>query len=242
MNKHICIKSLCLALVLFCAGFSAKAQQTETSVFINATLPVGQFNDQVELTEFGQFTPMNRTNVAQAAAGGLGFTARFGMWFDVGVGQLQPFVEASFLWNNSRKYVRDIYDNNERNDSMQSYPTAPQYFNIPVMLGLKYRYDITADLRPFAELGIGYDLLIITKNGYPSERYSYKMNDTIKTGLRIDSLGTYLGEHVSASLFYMGLGSHRIEYTSKSFKPEGDDFNATKRSLGVLGLRVGFHF
>ena len=55
-------------------------------------------------------------------------------------------------------------------------------------------------------------------------------------------LGTYLGEHVSATLFYMGLGSHRIEYTAKSFKPEGDDFNATKRSLGVLGLRVGFHF
>lgn len=240
MNKHICIKSLCLALVLFCAGFSAKAQQTETSVFINATLPVGQFNDQVILLDDeNNFAPMNRTNVAQAAAGGLGFTARFGMWFDVGVGQLQPFVEASFLWNNSRKYVRDSYDNNERNDAMQSYPTAPQYFNIPVMLGLKYRYDITADLRPFAELGIGYDLLIITKNGYPSERYSYKMNGQL---CWMGGLGTYLGEHVSASLFYMGLGSHRIEYTSKSFKPEGDDFNATKRSLGVLGLRVGFHF
>lgn len=240
MNKHICIKSLCLALVLFCAGFSAKAQQTETSVFINATLPVGQFNDQVILLDDeNNFAPMNRTNVAQAAAGGLGFTARFGMWFDVGVGQLQPFVEASFLWNNSRKYVRDSYDNNERNDAMQSYPTAPQYLNIPVMLGLKYRYDITADLRPFAELGIGYDLLIITKNGYPSERYSYKMNGQL---CWMGGLGTYLGEHVSASLFYMGLGSHRIEYTSKSFKPEGDDFNATKRSLGVLGLRVGFHF
>lgn len=239
MSKHICIKSLCVALVFFCASFTAKAQQIETSVYLNGTLPVGQFNDQVELTEFGQFTPMNRTNVAQAAAGGLGFTARFGMWFDVGVGQLQPFVEASFLWNNSRKYVRDIYDNNERNDTMKSYPTAPQYFNIPVMLGLKYRYDITADLRPFAELGIGYDLLIITKNGYPSERYSYKMNGQL---CWMGGLGTYLGEHVSATLFYMGLGSHRIEYTAKSFKPEGDDFNATKRSLGVLGLRVGFHF
>ena len=163
MNKHICIKSLCLAVVFICASFGAKAQQTETSVFINATLPVGQFNDQVSLFDDieNTFTPMNRTNVAQAAAGGIGFTARFGMWFDVGVGQLQPFVEASFLWNNSRKYVRDSYDNNERNDIMQSYPTAPQYFNIPVMLGLKYRYDITADLRPFAELSIGYDLLII---------------------------------------------------------------------------------
>ena len=241
MNKHICIKSLCLALVFLCAGFSAKAQQTETSVFINATLPVGQFNDQVSLFDDieNTFTPMNRANVAQAAAGGIGFTARFGMWFDVGVGQLQPFVEASFLWNNSRKYVRDIYDHNDRNEFMQSYPTAPQYFNIPIMLGLKYRYDITADLRPFAELGIGYDLLIITKNGYPSERYSYKMNGQL---CWMGGLGTYFGEHVSTTLFYMGLGSHRIEYTAKSFKPEGENFNATTRSLGVLGLRVGFHF
>ena len=239
MNKHISIKSLCLAAALLLAGVGAKAQQTETSVFLNGILPVSEFNDQVDLNEYGIFTPMNRTNVAKAAAGGLGATARFGMWFDVGVGQLQPFVEASFMWNNSRKYVRDAYDNNERNDSMQCYPTVPQYLNIPVLLGLKYRYDITTDLRPFAELGIGYDLLIITKNGYPTESYRYKLNGQLSW---MGGVGTYLGEHVSVSLYYMGLGSHRIEYTSKSYKPEGDDFNATKRNLGVLGLRVGFHF
>ena len=173
MKKHVSIKSLCVAVALLCIGFGARAQQTETSVFINATLPVGQFNDQVELNEFGIFTPMNRTNVAQAAAGGLGFTARFGMWFDVGVGQLQPFVEASFLWNNSRKYVRDIYDNNERNDSMQSYPTAPQYFNIPVMLGLKYRYDITADLRPFAELWAALAPILANTSAPPSSTWDW---------------------------------------------------------------------
>lgn len=240
MDKKIYIKSLCLGLALLCAGHAAKAQQPETSVFLNGTLPVAEFNNSVNLEPYGTFQVMDRSQIAKGASAGLGATARFGLWFDVGVGELQPFAELSFMWNSSGPSIRKAYDNNA--DSLKAYPTAPHYINLPIMLGLKYRYKLTADVQPFAELGIGYDILFITKNGYPSETFRYKTTGKLAW---MAGVGTYLGEHVSASLYYMGMGNHYIEYAKNSatIPSEVENFDTRPGSrLGVLGLRVGFHF
>ena len=240
MRKSNHFKGLVIATALLFAGFGVRAQQLETSVFLNGILPVAQFNNEVNLEPLGTFEPMTSENIAKGAAGGLGGSARIGMWFDVGVGQLQPFFEAGFLWNNSRSYIRNKYDNNERNNVLQQRPKAPQYFNLPLMLGLKYRYDITPDVRPFVELGLGYDLLFISKNGYPTQTFRYKPSGEFSWMI---GAGTYLGEYVSVSLFYMGLGNHHIDYSSRSYQPEAIDYSTVyRRSLGELGLRVGFHF
>lgn len=238
MNKSSYIKSLCLCAVLLFAGVRAYAQQTETSVFINGTLPVAQFNNAVELEPFGSFAVLDRNNIGKGASAGLGFTGRFGLWFDVGVGELQPYAEASVLWNNSGSKIRKAYDNHA--DSLGKYPTFPQYLNIPVMLGLKYRYNLMPDVRPFAEVAIGYDMLIITRNGYPSQSYRYKLTGELAW---MAGIGTYLGEFVSVNLYYMGLGNHYIEYTAKSASPTEEIFEGRPSSrMGVMGLRVGFHF
>ena len=239
MNKSRYIKSLCVGIALLCAGYTVKAQQIETSVFLNGTLPVAQFNDNVNLEKYGpeSFQVLDRSQIGQGASAGLGATARFGLWFDVGVGELQPFVEVSFLWNNSGPSIRKAYDNNK--DSLNQYPTAPQYLNLPVMLGLKYRYKLMPDLQPFAELGIGYDFLFITKNGYPAHTYYYKPSGGLAWMV---GLGTYLGEHVSVSLNFTGLGNHLIDPTSKSADDPNEYTERTRSSIGTLGLRVGFHF
>lgn len=239
MDKSKYFKTLCLGIALMCTGYTMKAQQIETSVFLNGTLPVAQFNDDVNLEPFGAFEVMKRSDIGKGASAGLGATARFGLWFDVGVGELQPFAEISLLWNNSGPSIRKTYDNNA--DSLNQYPTAPHYLNLPVMLGLKYRYKLMPDLQPFAELGIGYDFLFITKNGYPSSTFYYKPSGGLAWMV---GLGTYLGEHVSVSLNFTGLGSHLIEPTQKSAVDpyEGSYTGRTRTSLGTLGLRVGFHF
>ena len=241
MTKSRYIKSLCLGFALLFAGFTAKAQQVETSIFLNGTLPMAQFNDNVNLVPFDEtsFHVLDRSQIGKGAACGLGATARFGLWFDVGVGELQPFAEISFLWNNSGPSIRKAYDSHA--DSLNQYPTAPQYLNLPIMLGLKYRYKLMPDLQPFAELGIGYDFLFITKNGYPSSTFHYKPNGGLTW---MFGLGTYLGEHVSVSFNYTGLGSHLIEPTSKSAPAPFEETytGRTRASLGTLGLRVGFHF
>ena len=239
MSKSSYIKLLCLGLALMCAGYTAKAQQFETSVFLNGTLPAAQFNDNVNLKPFGDFLVLDRSQIGKGASAGLGATARFGLWFDVGIGELQPFAEVSFFWNNSGPSIRKEYDSNA--DTLNQYPTAPHYLNLPLMLGLKYRYKLMPDLQPFAELGIGYDFLFITKNGYPTATYYYKPSGGLAWMV---GLGTYLGEHVSVSLNYTGLGNHLIEPTKKSAPDPNEEkyTGRTRTSLGTLGLRVGFHF
>ena len=103
------------------------------------------------------------------------------------------------------------------------------------------KWKLMPDLQPFAELGIGYDFLFITKNGYPSSTFHYKPNGGLTW---MFGLGTYLGEHVSVSFNYTGLGSHLIEPTSKSAPDPFEETytGRTRASLGTLGLRVGFHF
>ena len=245
MRKNNYLKCLCVAVALLATSFGAKAQQFETSVYLNGIFPVGQFRTAYEYNPLGTFVPMNRSTVATSAAVGLAASGRFGVWFDVGFCHLLPYAEVGFLWNSTRSSIMDVYDSqNALSDSAHATPVAPNYFNIPLTLGLKYRYDITPIIRPFVEFGIGYDLMIITGNGYRTSSdikdmwYTYKPDGKLCWSV---GAGTYLGEFVSVGLYYMGLGSHRIEYTSKVTNADDVVYDG-KRSVGQLGLRVGFHF
>lgn len=229
------------------AGFGAQAQELEFSGYFNGILPVAQFNDAVDLMPYGQFTPINRSNIANGASIGLGASLRAGMWLDVGANNwLLPFVEASFLWNSTKSKYRDIYDNNALNDSLKATPKIPNYFNVPIQVGLKYRYDLTDIIRPFAEASLGFDVMLISRNGYEKGvtyngtnlHYAYKLNGAMSWTV---GAGTYLGENVTVGLYYIDLGKHRIEYT-KAVSSSESDYTVQKRHLGELALRIGFHF
>lgn len=249
MNNCIKIKSLCIAIAAIFICFGAQAQKTEISVYANGTLPIAQFNNPVSPTDAdGLFVPMNRDNIATGATAGLGLSGRFGMWFDLGMGQLLPYAEAGFLWNNSKGKIRNLYESNNRNSEYGERAKAPIYFNVPMFLGLKYRYNLMPTLSPFAEFGIGYDLLFINRNGYLTAQekqylYTYKPSGELCWTL---GLGTYLGDYVSVGLYYMNLGNHDIDYTSKFIERHADDNtnndNAVRRRLGELTFRIGFHF
>lgn len=250
MNKSNYFKGLCVAMAMFFAGFGAQAQDLEFSGYFNGFLPVAEFNNAVELMPYGEFVPINRNSIANGAATGIGATIRVGMWLDVGASHwLQPYVEGSFLWNSTKTRYRDVYDNNPLNDILKATPSVPNYFNIPILVGVKYRYDLTDIIRPFAEASIGFDMMFISSNGYDNVtyngvnnylHYSYKPTGSLAWSL---GAGTYLGENVSVGLYYIDLGStHRIQYTSRSYNEDPSNLQVQKRHLGELALRIGFHF
>jgi len=173
MRKSNYFKGLCVALGMAFAGFGAQAQEgLEFSGYFNGFLPVAEFNNPVNLSPLGSFVPINRNNIANGAATGIGATLRVGMWLDVGANHwLQPYGEGSFLWNSTKSKYRDVYDNNELNNTLKATPTVPNYFNIPILVGLKYRYDLTDIIRPFAEASIGFDMMFISSNGYDNVTY-----------------------------------------------------------------------
>ena len=173
----------------------------------------------------------------------------FSYRFDVGMGEVAPFVQADAYWNMISKTWRKKY--------LDANASAPSYINVPIMAGVSYLYDeLWNDITPYAEFGIGADMMFITGegagkiNGVEYKRFAYKPSTSLSWML---GLGAYFGRHVSAGIYYYGMGTHTIDYTSSTLKNNmlaktqldtDRAINAPRqtRSVGSFVLRLGFHF
>lgn len=247
MNKGNFFKTLCLSAAMAFCGINANAQ-LEQSVFLNGNLPTAEFNDAVSVTPanavINGFTPMNRIDAGTNADPGFGMGYRLNYSFDVGFGEVAPYLNADFQWNQIKGKVRDEYTN--------ARCRAPQYFNIPIMLGVQYRYTLTDIFKLFGELGLGYDVFMITSSGWkgdaPLPFYKYNVGGAMCWQI---GAGSFFGSHVSAGLHYYGLGKHTIEFNKNAANTDIVDGNnnviddgtqVVQRNLGSLMLRIGFHF
>jgi len=237
MIKMSKIKKLSALAVLIFAGITAQAQLShlEQSFFLNGNIPT---------TDFGQSytaVPMTQDHMASDAIMGMGFGYRASYRFDIGFGEVSPYLHADFQWNAISGDHRDAY-------TLQSCKT-PTYFNVPLFAGVNYRYQLTEIFTPFAEFGLGADFLFITKEGGASGIPTLKYKTTSAFAWQV-GLGTFLGQHVSASLHYNGYGKHTIQYTSKTvddiqgtiYQPASTIQTSQLRRIGVLSMRIGFHF
>ena len=235
MSKHITIKALCVAVVMTFAGINAQAQLShlEQSFYLNGNIPTGQFATNIDAI------PMTQYDMGKDAIMGMGLGYRASYRFDIGFGEVSPYLHVDFNWNAIRGSHRDAYTTAEC--------SKPNYINIPVFAGVNYRYQLTSILTPFAEFGLGADYLMITKEGgsntIPTMRYKSSGAFAWQIGL-----GTYLGQHVSASFHYNGYGKHTMQYTSSTnltgteYEPMSGIQNAQLRRIGAISLRIGFHF
>ena len=238
MKKHNTIKTLCLAALLLFGGLRASAQ-LEQSIFLNGSLPLGQMRQKT-------LSPiMGKDSVGSNATLGLGLGYRASYHFDVGFGEIAPYLNVDLMWN---QVNGDLRDQNIRNGMKSA-----QYINIPAMLGINYRYELTDILKPFAEFGVGYDLLFVTAEGNKGDAAQPYLKYNVRNAMAWQvGLGCYFGRHVSASLHYYGMGRHYVTYNDKShfppvpgitgFENPSVDNEPTPLNVGQLLLRVGFHF
>ena len=255
MRKSSTIKFLCIAVAFVFSGFAANAQLThlEQSVFLNFNLPGSEFNDDLQngLLLSGQDIPLTRYNVGKGAGFGFGFGYRISYRFDVGFGEVSPYIHADLMWNRSNSDIRDKF--------LDIDGKAPHYINLPLYVGINYRYQLTDIFTPFAEFGLGPDFLFITKEkgtvtwtDDAGAKQGYEFNFKYKTTTSLAwqvGLGCYFGQHVSASLHYSGYGKHPIklkkgetEQNSLMIPTFATDAKTQNRSLGLFSLRIGFHF
>ncbi len=235
MKKSITFKGLCLAIAFTVAGFVAQAQLTN-SFYLNGAFPMGEFNEKTGNIS-STIGLLGKENIGHNAVTGIGFGYRASYRFDVGVGNVDGFFSGDLFWNRIDGETRDnIIENNGK-------PT--QYINIPLLLGVQYNYAITETLRPFAEFGIGYDLMLVGKEGWeiaPDKDYTLKYQVGGAIAFQVGA-GCYFGEHVSAGVNFYGLGKHAIKYKENDESNILDPFNKNvQRKVNILALRIGFHF
>lgn len=250
-------KALCVSAAFIFCGFNANAQ-LEQSVYLNGNLPTAQFNDDVVMSTLYQTTDIlfaipEGTYIARDQAGmgatvGFGAGYRLNYSFDVGFGEVAPFLNADFQWNRMKSEYRDKFNSQRAN--------ASSYYNIPIMLGIQYRYGLTDIIKVFGELGLGYDMFMITASGKKDDAvlpyYRYNVGGAMCWQV---GLGSFFGTHVSAGLHYYGLGKHNIDLNKHSNNAyiggdktfaiaanidNGED--VVSRKVGSLLLRIGFHF
>ena len=250
MNRIV--KVMCLTAVMALVGTTVNAQFRQ-SIFLNGALATGQFASKVNtnrvsiagVTLTDASVPLYREEIGKAATPGFGLGYRASYRFDVGMGEVAPFAQADVFWNFIKSEWSDKY--------IQAKGKSPNYFNIPVMVGVSYLYDeLWNDITPYAEFGVGADLFIIGSekvvNPIDGKTYTYSYKPTVALSWMIGA-GAYFGRHVSAGLYYYGLGKHVVSYTNKtydSFDPvtKGivDAGTVPTRTVGELALRIGFHF
>lgn len=231
-------KALALAAILCLMGQNAKSQ-IEQSVYLNAGIPTAQFSASPSIPAIQ--TLLGREYIGMDASLGLGAGYRAGYIFDIGYGEVMPFLSADLFWNQIRSERRD------------SYATAsirtPKYFNVPLMLGVNYRYELTDIITLFGEIGFGYDLTIITPEGRKDDPMGfYRYNVGGSTCWQIGA-GSYFGNHFSVGIHYYGLGKHTINYNYNNstiglgVDPSATvDENPVLRKIGTVAIRLGFHF
>lgn len=237
------VKVLSLTALMVSMSFGAQAQFRQ-SIFLDLDLPLGGFASDVT-SNHG--VPLTYTEIGKDASAGFGLGYRASYRFDVGVGMVAPFVQADFLWNTISGDLSDEY-------TQARSKATPTYFNIPIQVGITYFYDeLWNNIIPYGEFGLGADLMIITAEGPFSPttgvnimKYGYKMNSAFSFSV---GAGAYFGEHVSAGLYYYGLGKHTIAYSSSTYnslsaieKTAYDNGSVETRTSGALALRIGFHF
>lgn len=235
------VKVLCLTAMIMSVGTAVQAQSyIRQSVYLNGNIPTGDFGSSVSSDH--TIVPLTYTEIGKDASVGFGFGYRVSYRFDVGVGEVAPFVNVDFLWNTIGGSWSDKYSD--------AYFTTPTYFNIPLMAGVSYIYDELpwSDIKAYGEFGIGTDLLWITSEGGTEKttninmEYAYKANFAFAFML---GAGAYFGEHVSAGLYYYGLGTHNIDYTKSTLEDHNlsaSTLPRSRRSVGSVMLRIGFHF
>jgi len=237
---------MCLTVLMAGIGMNAQAQFRQ-SVYLNGNLPTGDFATSINSNHI---VPLGYQEMGKDASVGFGLGYRASYRFDVGVGMVAPFVNADLFWNMIGSTWREKYMDNDY--------TTPTYFNIPVMAGVSYLYDeLWNDITPYGEFGIGVDMMMITREGKSASTasgtlyYAYKPSAAFAWML---GLGAYFGRHVSAGLYYYGLGTHPIDYTNKTIDENAvaaaevlyhqtvDGVKREKRNVGSVALRIGFHF
>lgn len=238
MKRNI-IKVFCLAAIMFGTCSIAQAQLRQ-SIFLNGVMPVGSFSSSAKVHD----VPFTMTDMGKEAIIGFGAGYRASYRFDVGMGQVAPFLQIDFFWNTIDGDWKEKF-------AGHNYST-PNYINSPQFAGVSYLYDeLWNDITLFAEFGLGSDFFFITPEGTGkgNERFAYK--PTVELAWMV-GLGAYFGQHVSAGFYYYGLGKHYIDYTSRTINNNIDaarlanyytSLNSREsRTIGEIALRIGFHF
>jgi hypothetical protein len=213
-------------------GISTSAfTQGFLSGHIGAALPLFKFGDK---------------NFAQdASAGGAAVGIDIGAKYEYPITKkgINIFAQADIIYNGLKKDVKNnmqlIINNTYGADSDIKYIS---YFNVPILVGVNYKFYSIKDFDFSGEFGIGIDLFKIKRLKIESgeikykERYDFSTKLAIKAGANVTFKDKYI-----FGINYMMLGKHHVK-GEQIMLGTSIDFERENQNINVFTLTLGYRF
>ncbi|MBQ4398484.1 MAG: outer membrane beta-barrel protein [Bacteroidales bacterium] len=256
MKKLVRLFALVAMMVI---GGQAMAQ-TRGAMFLGASFPMSDFG------EFDGFNEFALTQYDESDAGaGIGFNVGLKWYFNVGVEGLGIMLSADGFYNGPNSDLKTAY----RNDNLWydgwadienfSFSSTPKYINVPVMLGINYRYYLNPNFGIYVEAGAGGNLGLITEMETSFDSRVSAIHGKYKVTTNYDKAfsfayqagaGIEVAKNLVVGCSFYHLGSRQVEgnRTMKMVDGNAGPYNESEylkfgkiTPIMVLG-RIGFSF
>ena len=246
-------KLIAILAIVFCT--SAAFAQLQYSAHIAGNMPLGDFGrssgDTWSCLNGGRYA------IEGNAAFGFGVGAKVKYSFeieDLAVDALGAIATVDMFYN----FVDDDFSYFQKEDHYSI--DAPQYINIPIMVGANYKMDMTSSIALYFEAALGLNIRIIgdyEAHGYDNDCVFSDLAEYYKVTREYDpscsfafqlGVGAVFLNKFSAGLHYYYLGGAQVHYDYYKTYPFYDDnhWNSVKTSnklkTNMLVLRLGYHF
>jgi|GEM_PF-772083 len=202
------------------------------SIHLGGAFPVGNFGDDSwEDNAFGAGPGFDfgLKSKIPLPVNGLGFT-----------------ISGDFIFNGLKGQWKDAEDRykEEVEEDGGSY-TRSRYINVPIFVGLNYKYSINQNIGFFGEFGLGPNLRTQTTEKEKYSDYWEKTKYPIKMSFGFQAgAGIIINDLFSVGLHYYALGAAKVKMKYESSEDNNSDTweSNKKYSQNLFIIRLGFHF
>jgi len=248
-------KALLTIAVLALLGMGAAQAQTHFSFRFGGNFPDGKFADAT-----GDYANNNLNwglvDNSKKGGAGIGIVAGLQMKYDISsVKGLGVIVSVDGMFNSLNSEVTDYFDDyidDNETSTREISITLPKYFNLPLMAGLNYTYDVKENLGIFAEAAMGANIRVITDmentiTQANTERITTQAFNSATTFAYRLGAGIVLNDKYTLGIDYYNLGMAKadgVTYTEVNGTESNNTpkFKAGKIKPTNITLRFGINF
>ena len=242
--------------------------QTTFTLKLGGAFPMGDFADakvtNTEPQRWGLFT--KHTEGGAGTGFNLGVEWKFAIPSVKGLG-----VALSFdgFYNGLNEDLNDMFEDmlDEMDDEFDDYSmTTPSYINVPVMVGVNYKYDINNMVGLYAAAGMGLNMRFVTPMrfdyeyhdyDYDGDRYTVTTENTIKWDMAASfafrlTAGVTFAQKYSIEIGYYNLGAGKVKGNVKELSTvtgaysDSESYKEKERLKSItpelFTLRLGLSF
>ena len=223
-------------------------QQTKDggfSIHFGGAFPVGDFGEETHAYIYYDEVLVDFDRGFSASPGfNIGIKGKI----PLPVNGLGIFISGDFIFNGVKGTLKEDYD--ELQEIIEDYGgsfTRPRYINVPLLVGINYKYSVNQHFGVWAETGVGANLRMITAMKAELDGSTATIKFPIRPCVAFQiGGGIMINDLFSVGLHYYALGSSKMKmkYEYKDdWGSDSDTYTTTKSySQACFMLRLGFHF